>query len=98
MQRAVQLLDTSRCEVCGTPYHIPPAAWRAYAASAEAGGAFRLRLQTLWQRAAAPLGRAASAALLLARAVVKARHVWQWLGQVGVGRQARRREGPTLRY
>jgi E3 ubiquitin-protein ligase DOA10 len=88
-QRAVQLQDSSRCEVCGVPYQVPLAAWRAYAASAEAGGALRLRLQTLCQRAAAPLGRAVTVTLLLAHAVVRARHLWHWLGQVGVQREGR---------
>lgn len=84
MQRAVQLLDTSRCEVCGAPYHVPPAAWRAFAASAEAGSPFRVRMQALWQAAVPALRRAASVLLLAARAVVKARHLYQWLGQVSV--------------
>lgn len=88
-QRAVQLLDASLCEVCGAAYSVPQAAWRAYAASTGAGGALRLRLQALWQRAAAPLGRAMAASLLLAGIVVRARYVWLRLGQVSTARRAR---------
>lgn len=84
MQRAVQLLDPTHCEVCGSLYNVPPAAWRAFAASAEAGSPFRIRLQALWQAAVPPLRRAASVLLLAVRAVVKARHVYEWLGQASV--------------
>lgn len=77
--------DASSCEVCSSPYAVPPAAQRAYAsanAAALAGVARQLRLLRLRQEARAAAAVAKKGCILLLVGVMKLRHWTFWAAQV----------------
>ena len=83
VQKARQLRDPARCEVCGEPYRVPASVWRAYAAARGGGAGWQLTLVAAWQRLRPALAAAAALAWRGVRLYLQARHLCLWLGHAG---------------
>lgn len=90
------LRDAGSCEVCGAPYQVPDAAWRAFAAAAGPNSTLSARLVALWQRLRPASVTALKASWNAARMLLQLRHWRAWVAMafaVGLGPE----DAPQLR-